>query len=482
MSKTFQKWSVCLPMVTCLVVLGLSTSVLAEVRLPKVIASQMVLQQEKPATIWGWAEAGEKVVVELESARAETTAGADGKWAVKLNPPQAGGPYEMHIVGSNTIKLTDILVGEVWVCSGQSNMQWSVRQSANPDTEIAAGNHPNLRLFTVARNPSPEPLADCQGNGQGSWVACTPQTVADFSAVAYSFGRELQKELKVPIGLINTSWGGTICEAWTSKPTLETDPDFAPILDRSREFKPGNPNQASVLYNGMIHPLIPLTVRGAIWYQGESNVSRAEQYAELFPAMIQDWRKSWNDPNLAFVFVQLAPFRYNGKEAAECAELWEAQLKTLSVPMTGMAVTTDIGNIKDIHPKNKQEVGRRLALWAFAISYGKKLVHSGPLYREMKAEGSKIRLHFNHVGGGLVAKEGKPLTHFEIAGEDEKFVPATAVIDGESIVVSSDSVAKPVAVRFGWTDTAEPNLFNAEGLPASPFRTDNFKMITAGRR
>jgi len=227
---------------------------------------------------------------------------------------------------------------------------------------------------------------------------------------------------------------------------------------------------------------VPLSMRGAIWYQGESNVSRAQQYAKLFPAMITDWRKHWGQGEFPFLFVQLAPYRYGRNDPKECAELWEAQLKTLSLPQTGMAVTTDIGNVKDIHPKNKQEVGRRLALWALALAHDKQLVHSGPLYEGMKVEGSKIRVAFKHVGGGLQAKGDDGLTHFEIAGADEKFVAAKATIDGETVVVESDDVAKPVAVRFAWKDTAEPNLFNAEGLPASPFRTDNFQMVTADRR
>ncbi len=466
----------------CLLLLVLVAPLQADVRLPKVIGSHMVVQQGQPATIWGWADPGETVVVEMGTSRGETKADDGGKWSVKIDPPAAGGPYEIHVVGSNTLKLTDVLVGEVWVCSGQSNMQWSVNRALNPQAEIQAAEFPHIRLFTVARNPAKEPVDDCVGKGQGGWVDCNPQTVAGFSAVGYFFGRKLHQDLDVPVGLVNTSWGGTICEAWTSHSKLESDQDFAPILERSANFKPGNPNQGAALYNGMIHPLVPLSMRGAIWYQGESNVARAQQYAKLFPAMITDWRERWGQGDFPFLFVQLAPFRYNGKDPQECAELWEAQRKTLSLPNTGMAVTTDIGNIKDIHPKNKQEVGRRLALWALALAHDKQLVHSGPLYHEQKVEGNQIRVSFQHTGGGLVAKGDGGLTHFEIAGADEQFVKATATIDGDTVVVRSESVAKPVAVRFAWTDTAEPNLFNAEGLPASPFRTDDFKMVTDGRR
>lgn len=453
----------------------------ADVRLSKIFTDHMVLQQSQPATIWGWADAGEKVTVEIMGSSAEATAGADGKWQAKVTPPAAGGPYELNVKGKNSIKLTDVLVGEVWICSGQSNMEWTVNASLNPQDEAKAATFPNIRHIKVAHNPAKEPQPDLLGNGQTGWTVCTPETVPNYTAVGYFFGRKLHQDLNVPVGLVNTSWGGTICEAWTSHPGLEAKPELKPILERDAEFKPGNPNQASALYNGMVNPLLPLSIRGAIWYQGESNLARAEQYATLFPNMIGDWRKNFGQGDFPFLFVQLAPFRYNGQDVRNCAELWEAQLKTLSVPNTGMAVTTDIGDVKDIHPKNKQEVGRRLALWALAKNYGKQLVFSGPLYDSHKVEGNKIRITFQQVGGGLMAKEGKPLSHFEIAGDDEKFVPATATIDGASIVVSSDQVAKPVAVRFAWNDTAEPNLFNQEGLPASPFRTDTFKMATAGK-
>jgi len=449
----------------------------ADVRLPKVIGDHMVLQQGMSVPIWGWADAEEKVTVTLGQSTASATASSEGKWMVKLEAMEAGGPYEMTVQGNNTIKLEDILVGEVWVCSGQSNMQWSVKASDNAPEEIAAADYPNIRLFTVARKVAEKPLDDCEG----SWAACSPQTVPDFTAVGYFFGRHLHKELDVPVGLINTSWGGTIAEAWTSHEGLLGEEDFQPILQRAAEFNPNTPNQASNLYNGMLHPLIPFGIRGAIWYQGESNCSRAQQYRKLFPAMITDWRKNWGQGDFPFLFVQLAPFRYRNRDPRCLAELWEAQLMTLSLANTGMAVTTDIGNIVDIHPKNKQEVGRRLALWALANTYGKDMVCSGPLYDSMSIEGDKIRIRFKHVGGGLVSKGGPP-AYFTIAAAGGQFLPATATIDGETLIVDSDRVAEPVAVRFAWFDTAVPNLFNKEGLPASPFRTDDFEMVTAGDR
>ncbi len=451
----------------------------ADVRLPNVIGDQMVLQQGKPVPIWGWADAGEKVTVTVGESKAAATAGEDGKWMVKLDAMESGGPCQMTVQGNNTITLEDILIGEVWVCSGQSNMQWPVSASNNPQEEIAAADFPNLRLFTVARKVAEKPMDDCEG----SWTACSPQTVPGFSAVAYFFGRHLHKELEVPVGLVNTSWGGTIAEAWMSHEGLLGEPDFEPILERAAQFNPDNPNQASNLYNGMLHPLIPFAIQGAIWYQGESNCTRAEQYRKLFPAMIRDWRKNWGQGEFPFLFVQLAPFRYPWANPRCLPELWEAQLGTLELANTGMAVTTDIGNIVDIHPKNKQEVGRRLALWALADTYDKELVHSGPLYDSMTVEGDKIRIRFKHMGGGLVAKgQLGPFTIIGADGPMPQFLPATATIDGDTLVVGSDRVKKPVAVRFGWFDTASPSLFNKEGLPASPFRTDDFEMVTAGNR
>jgi sialate O-acetylesterase len=387
-------------------------AVRADVRLPKILGDHMVLQKGQMATIWGWADPGEKVVVEMATARAETVADDDGKWCVKLDPPQSAGPHELHVVGKNTIKLTDILIGEVWICSGQSNMQWSVAQSLNPEQEIAAAQFPHIRLFSVERVPSETPLDDLPSQNQRGWTACSPETVKGFSAVGYYFGRELNRELDVPVGLINSSWGGTICEAWTSRPTLADDEDFAAILERAKVFQPKNANQASVLYNGMIQPLLPFAIRGAIWYQGESNVSRAEQYAKLFPAMITDWRKNWGQGDFPFLFVQLAPYRYGNRDVRECAELWEAQLKTLALANTGMAVTTDIGNVKDIHPKNKQEVGRRLALWALAETYGQDLVCSGPLYKGHEVQGNTVCISFDSAEG-LTTRDQQPPSHFE---------------------------------------------------------------------
>jgi sialate O-acetylesterase len=455
----------------------------ADVSLPSIFSSHMVLQQKMPVKVWGWAEPGEKVTVTLADATAEATAGDNKKWSVEIACPAVGGPYALTVNAKNKIELTDVLVGEVWVASGQSNMQWPLSASMNAAEEIKAANFPNIRLFTVQNKIAAEPQENCEAT---PWTPCTSEAATGFSAVAYFFGRKLHQDLNVPVGIINTSWGGTLCEAWTSKPMLESDPDFKPILERGAEFKPGNnPNQPAVLFNQMINPLIPFSIRGAIWYQGESNRSNAEQYSKLFPAMIHDWRDRWAQGDFPFLFVQLAPWDYDKNNPnTELCELWEAQVKTLkTVSNTGMAVTTDIGDVKDIHPKNKQEVGRRLALWALAGTYGKKDVACcGPLFSHALNEGAKLRIYFHGLTGTLTAKDEKTLSLFQVAGPDGSYVPAKATIEGDTIVVESPSVAKPTMVRFAWDETCEPALVDGTDLPASPFRSDHLPLVTAGRR
>lgn len=470
--------SCAIALVGCVSALG-SQTLLADVRLPKIFGDQMVLQQGMQNTFWGTADAGEQVTVTVGETKAVATAGADGRWMVKIAAPPVGGPYIVNIAGKNSITLKDVLCGEVWICSGQSNMQWPVQRANDGPNEINAANHPKLRLFQVDRRIANSPQTDCDGE----WLITSPQTIASFSAVGYFFGRELQKNLDVPVGLVQVAWGGTVAEAWMSREALAGDEAFKPIVDRAAKFNARQPNQATNLYHGMLAPVIPLAMRGVIWYQGESNVSRAEQYAKLFPALIADWRRAWGQGDFPFLFVQLAPYRFGPKDPAECAELREAQLTTLSsVKNTGMVVTTDIGNVKDIHPRNKQEVGRRLALWALGTTYGKEVAYSGPIYDSFTIEDNKLRLKFKHTAGGLIAKDNGALTQFTIAGEDQKFMPAVATIDGETLIVSSDAVPKPVAVRFAWRDDAEPNLLNKASLPASPFRTDTWKLVTEGKR
>jgi sialate O-acetylesterase len=474
----------------CCALISCCAAATAAVRLPALIGDHMVLQRGRPVPIWGWAEKGEEVTVSIAGQTLATKAGDDGRWKVVLAKLDVGQPLEMTVKGSfgTVIPLKNILVGEVWVCSGQSNMEMAVSKCNNGQEEVAAANCPQIHLFMVPNVEADEPIADVAS----AWTPCTPQSITangrgGFSAVAYFFGRQLQKELNVPVGLIDTTWSGTAAERWTSQKALKANPLLKSLAGVGNN---------SLIYNGMIAPLMPYAIRGAIWYQGEANVNRAFQYRTLLPAMIANWRADWGQGDFPFGFVQIAPFSYHdagGVDPACGAELWEAQAMTLkSAPNTGMAVTVDIADVEKIHPKNKdlsgihpmnkQEVGRRLALWAFAKVYGRELVYSGPIYKSMAVEGNNVRLQFDHVGGGLIASDGKPLSDFIIAGADQKFVPAVAKIDGCSIVVHSDQVAQPAAVRYAWHDDATPNLANKERLPASPFRTDSWKGVTEGRK
>ncbi len=500
-------------LLSAVIIAGVSgPSARAAVRLPAIIGSHMVLQASSPLTIWGWAEPGEEVTVAFGDDKASTKADAGGNWMVKLPAMQASRqPREMTIQGANTILLTDILVGEVWLGSGQSNMEWPVAAADHAAEEIKAADHPMLRLFLVPKVPSATPAKDVQAG----WTVCTPDTVRNFSAVAYFFGREVHEKLDVPVGLIASSWGGTRIEPWIPPEGFAEAPELAAerkqietlraayqtaLKNKVPEFKawveaaekalaagseisdpptpPADPFKAygapTSLYNGMIHPLAPFAMQGVLWYQGEANRGQAMHYHELMKALIHGWRDVWGLGNLPFLFVQLAPYRYD-HNATALPELWEAQAATLSVPNTGMAVTTDIGNPADIHPRNKQEVGRRLARWALAKVYGQTdVVYSGPIFDSLTVEGKQVRLKFKYAEGGLASRDGKPLTWFSIAGADKKFVRAKATIDGETLLVESPEVEAPVAVRFGWHQLAEPNLTNQAGLPASPFRTDDW--------
>jgi sialate O-acetylesterase len=629
------------------------------VKLVSLFSDNMVLQRDKPLPVWGTADPGGEVTVRIQQQSKKTKVSDNGTWQVTLDPMPAGGPHELQVIGRETVTLKNVMIGEVWVCSGQSNMEMPVAgwgRVLDYRKEIATADYPNIRLYQVKHTISKTPLdtVNCPG-----WSACSPETVPEFSAAAYFFGRMLYSELQIPIGLVHTSWGGTVAEAWTSGPALKTMPYFVqkiaemestrtytmaeyesamaarkikigqgdagykngqpvwndpqvdltdwqtmqlptkwevagyPGLDGIMWFRkdivipesmlssdvtlhlgpindidvtwfngeqvgsisdanahriyplakslihsgknsivvrvedignvgglwaepeqmflaggngqkiplagewrckigfdtqtlgpqpqsPDNPNQPSVLFNAMLHPLMPYAIRGAIWYQGESNASRANQYRTLFPLMIKDWRANWQQGDFPFLFVQLANFqkKQTRPEQDSWAELREAQLQTLALPNTGMAITIDIGEVEDIHPKNKQEVGRRLALNALHLVYGKEIEYSGPIYTSMQVEGNKIRLHFDHVAQGLVAKDSNELKGFTICGEDKKFVWATAKIDGETIVVSSPVVAHPVAVRYAWAFNPIANLYNKAGLPASPFRTDTWPGTT----
>ena len=653
-------------------VLALAAVARAEVRLPSIISDNMVLQQGLKVRIWGNANAGEPVTVTLDKKSSNTVADAQGRWHVWIGPLKAGGPFELTVKGANLIAIKNVLIGEVWVCSGQSNMEWPLVNTVGGAEAVAQANHPEMRLFTVTHHTSASPLTDLQGR----WVVTTPDEAAHFSAVGYFFGRELQQRLKVPVGLIDSSWGGTPAEAWTSHEALSSIPELKPILERyesslnalpqtketyaralaqweeknlyidagnkgealgyadpaasttdwsrmdlpqqietagllidgaiwfrkavdlpeswagkdlvlnltpvddhdvtyfngskigstgretpnsymvpRRYLVPGsqvhagrnvvavrvfdsageggfsrggamsigpagateaeviplrgswdykvelalepkrpdwgsrpeavgvsNQNNPSVLYNAMLAPLVPFAIRGAIWYQGESNAGRAYQYRTLFPVMIRNWRRAWGH-EFPFYFVQLANWRAGKAEPGESdwAELREAQAMTLREPQTGMAVTIDIGDENDLHPRNKLDVGRRLAAWALAGTYGQNVIPSGPLFDRYTIEGNKVRIRFKH-GIGLKTIDGGPIKGFAIAGEDRSFVWADAQIEGDSVIVSSPTILKPVAVRYGWADNPGANLYNKTGLPASPFRTDDWPGVTAARR
>lgn len=602
----------------------------ANVRLPAIISDNMVLQRGAAVPVWGWADAGEKVTVRLGQQRVSTVTGQDERWQVTLKTGKAGGPLTMQITGKNTLTVKNILLGEVWLCSGQSNMATDVSGAKDSAQEIAAAQYPKIRFFKVAFTPMLTPQEDCEGR----WVECSPETAASFSAVGYFFGRMLHRELQgVPVGLIQSAAGGTAAEPWTSQPALATLPQMENTIERIDAMRPkygavaddhtwheaafsdaawkemtlpqcweqakvnlddhngvlwfrktidipaawagkqlalrfgpiddgdityfnglkvgamglDTPNSwltpraytvpgslvkagraviavrvsdrlgnggftggqesmsiaaaavpqeaivlagtwkyavaanwpkgpdATTLYNGMIAPLAPFALRGAIWYQGESNAGNAGLYRKLLPAMIGGWRQAWGQGDFPFLIVQLP--NYMGVSAAPTesawAELREAQaLTAATVPNTGLAVTIDLGEAENIHPKNKQDVGARLALLALAKTYGQKREYTGPQYYRMTVEGKAIRLHFTHVGTGLLAKDGQPLTGFAIAGKDGKFVWATATIDGDSVLVSSAQIANPTAVRYAWGDNPVCNLYNTANLPAAPFRTD----------
>ena len=494
----------------------------AAVRLPAVIGSNMVLQQGMELNIWGWASPGEAVRVVLNGNEASTEADRLGEWKVRLPAQEAGGPYTMRVSGENSIELQNILIGEVWVCSGQSNMEKKIgpmpgqRPVINWVQEIAGADYPEMRLFHIPRATSGVPVSDVNA----AWMECSPENIRDFSAVAYFFGRDIHRETGYPVGLIMTSWGGTRAEPWTPPSGFAQAAGTAGIARRveivNREYRekmaayldakagwedwvkasdasggplppaplepvhPLNDRQEPTgLYNAMVAPVVSYGIRGAIWYQGESNRGDRLGYADKMEALIKGWRTEWKQGDFPFYFVQLAPYNYSNTdvvghtypEAYYLPEIWAAQLKTLRIPNTGIAVTTDITELYDIHPTNKLAVGKRLALWALAGNYGKSLVVSGPLYKDFEVEGSRVRVSFDHTGRGLASQDGEPLNWFEIAGPDGVFRKADAVIAGGLVVVSSPEVESPSAVRFGWHEMAVPNLVNREGLPASPFST-----------
>jgi len=449
--------------VSALLLIGSATAARADVKLPNIFGNNMVLQRGKPLPIWGTAASDEVVTVTFAGQTATAKAGADGKWQVSLAAMEANDkPQTMTVSGKNKLELKDILIGEVWVCSGQSNMSYAVASVHNNKQEVAEANYPQIRLFLEPTVQLPQPATDINAH----WVPCSPATVPGFAAPGYFFGRELHKELKVPVGLIANAWGGRRIEPFTTPDGVKAVPAL--------EGKPQH--ELGIIYNGMFAPIVPFAVRGAIWYQGEANCSEGMLYTDRMRALAASWRQAWSDPNMPLYYVQLAPFRYQPDNMLP--EFWEAQTAALAIPHTGMAVINDIGNFHDIHPNNKQDVGKRLARWALNRTYGKKdVVPSGPLFKSAKVDGDKMRVEFAYAGG-LKSRDGKPLTQFEIAGADNKYVPAQATIDGETVIVTADAVKEPVSVRLGWHPNANPNLVNGEGLPTGSFRSKDWKGAT----
>ncbi len=471
-----------------------STNAAADVRLPGIISDHMLLQRDAPVRIFGKADPGEAVTVAFRGQTAKTTTDSLGRWEVWLQPMKPGPATEMTVSGTNTIAIAAVLVGDVWIGSGQSNMQWAVRQADDAEKEIAAAQFPQIRLFYVPRKPSPVPVEDVDAK----WVVCSPDSVRDFSAVLYFFGRQMHQDLKVPMGLIHSSWGGTPIASWISGPSLVGNPRLEPFLTywqnavmqypmSSSRYEqnlkkweasgspgarpqpplgPGHHHEPTTLFNGMIAPLVRYTIKGALWYQGETEAGRAQGhvYGDAMMTLVQDWRRAFGQGDFPFYWVQLANYG-NAAKNGHWMRVQEGQVKATALRNTGVAIINDIGNPTNIHPTNKQDVGRRLAMLAQHAT-------ASPLYRQATREGSAIRIWFDHAGAALKTRDGQPVSGFEIAGADAKYVPAAATIEGATVVVSSPEVANPQFVRYAWDYNPDANLVNARGLPASLFRTN----------
>lgn len=496
-----------------LLAIAASTStVWADVKLPNVFGDHMVLQQGQKNKVWGTAAASEPITVTIDKQTQSATAAADGSWHVMLDPIPVGGPYELTVKGKNEIKITDVLVGEVWICSGQSNMQWSVNQSNDADIERLAAKYPKIRMINFPQVGTQDPI----WSHDRHWMVCSPANVGNFSAVGYFFARQLHQTLDVPIGMINNAWGGSACEAWVRRDLMASNPEYKALMDRwaqkearfaelvakgndltdaeKKELNdpPGLRNQMggnhrpANIYNGVLKSHLGYGIKGAIWYQGESNAGRAYQYRDLFPLMIQNWRDEWKQGDFPFYWVQLADFQTEQTQPGESdwAELREAQTMTMKrLPKTGEAVIIDIGEGKDIHPMNKVDVGRRLARWALANDYGVNVPFHSPQYKAMEKKDNKIVLTFDHVGNGWRPFDVAEPRGFAIAGEDKKFVWAKAkILPDKTIEVSSPEVSAPVAVRYGWANNPVVNMYSVTGLPLTPFRTDDWPGVTANSR
>ncbi|WP_413431119.1 sialate O-acetylesterase [Crateriforma spongiae] len=507
------RWLLLLPLLVTTV------SASAEISVCSLFTDHMVVQRDKPVRVWGWTDAGAEVTASLGGHDAKATAGSDGRFEMELAALPAGGPHELVIQSGNDAKtISDVLVGEVWICSGQSNMAWAVQSANDADLESLSANYPQIRLISVPQVGTQEPQKDF--NGQ--WSVCSPSTVKDFSAVGYFFGRQLHQTLDVPIGLIDNAWGGSAAEAWISRQRLEKAGEYEDLLNHwdemarnydfakmkkayeerrqawidggrkgnapraPRDAMSGNHRPANI-YNGVLKPTIGYSIRGAIWYQGESNSSRAYQYRNLFPLMIQSWRDEWGQGDFPFYWVQLADFRAEVDQPAESdwAELREAQTMTMDkLSNTGQAVIIDLGEASDIHPKNKQDVAKRLARWALAKDYGIDVPYQSPRFDSVEFDGDKAIVKFSHTGRGLDTFDVREMIGFTIAGDDKNFVHAEAKLmpgTKDTVVVSSPEVSDPVAVRYAWADNPICNVQSADGLPLTPFRSDDFPGVTAGR-
>ena len=505
---------------------ALAITARAELKLPAIIGDNMVLQQKQTNPIWGWDTPGTEVTVKFAGQTKTAKADADGKWTVKLDPvPANAKPATISIKGSSAKELQNVLVGEVWICSGQSNMQWNVGSCWDADLEIASAKHPNIRLISVPQVGTQEPQKDFNG----SWKECSPETVGGFSAVGFFYGRVLHKILDVPVGLINNAWGGSAAEAWVRRDLLEKDPRFKLLMENTKNNeafltsdaakkkfeadlanwkkqadaakKAGKPFTARAprspeswltgnarpgnIYNGVLLPTIGYGIKGAIWYQGESNAGRAYEYASLFPFMIQDWRTEWKQGDFPFYWVQLADFMAEKTDveqatASSWAELRESQTKTQNaIPNGGQAVIIDLGEANDIHPKNKRDVAERLARWALVKDYGMKLPYRSPEFKSAEFAGGKAIVTLDTFGGTLRTVDVSEVKGFVVCGEDKKWTWADAKIIGrDKLEVIAKGVAKPVAVRYAWADNPICNLFTTDGLPVTPFRSDDFEMLT----
>ena len=455
------------------------TSLWANIRVPAVIGSHMVLQQKSEVRIWGWCDVSEQVKLKAnwDTSTYTTTGSTSAKWEIKISTPDAGGPYQIAIQGNNRIILDDVLIGEVWICSGQSNMEMSMGWGLPYKDEAANATDKNIRFFNIPRTTADYP----QDDARAEWVVCNPEDMKKFSAVAYFFGKSLRQNLDVPVGLIEAAWGGTPAEAWTPIDAINSN---SVVKEAAAKLSPvpWGPVVPAAIYNAMIYPVTKYSITGAIWYQGEANVKGASTYSDLLTTLINSWRKSWQK-DFPFYYVQIAPYAGYG-DSSSSAFLREAQTKTLTTPKTGMVVITDlVDNISDIHPKMKKEVADRLANYALAETYGKKdIVYKSPLYRGMRIEKDKVLVFFDNAEKGLMSR-GDTLSEFYIAGTDKNFVPANAKINKNSVIVWSKTVKVPAAVRFAFRNGAQPNLFSKEGLPVSPFRTDDWDVqITLSKK